>query len=303
MSVMPSAHSTAVATAARGAVADYVELCKLRLVSLVLFTTGIGFVVGLRGDLGLGAVLQLVHAVLGTALVACGSMAINQVMERDTDGLMRRTCRRPVPEGRVGVTEAWVFGLTLSLLGTAYLLLVVNGVAALLAVATSLVYLAVYTPLKRVTTLNTIVGAVSGAIPPMIGYAAAAGSLGVGAWVLFGILFVWQIPHFLGIAWMYRDDYARAGLQMLPVVDPEGVVTSRQIVLFSLTLLLVSLTPTLASVAGPVYFSLALVLGLGFLVRALPVMAARDRKSARQVFIASVIYLPLLLIVLMADRA
>lgn len=288
----------------RASVADYVELCKTRLVSLVLFTTAVGFFIGYQGELATAsAVWLLTHTILGTALVACGSMALNQVMERDTDGLMHRTRSRPIPDGRVGVTEAWAFGLALSGLGFGYLLLTVNGLAALLAVLTSVVYLTMYTPLKRVTTFNTIVGAVSGGIPPMIGYAAGAGRLDAAAWALFGILFVWQVPHFLGIAWMYREDYARAGLRMLPVVDPDGSLTSRQIVLFSLTLLSVSLVPRLLAVAGEVYFSAALVFGLAFIIAALPLLSTRDRRSARQVFLASVIYLPLLLIFLMADRA
>ncbi|MBI4579176.1 MAG: protoheme IX farnesyltransferase [Planctomycetes bacterium] len=301
MNSTPTALSTTTA-AVRGSVLDYVELCKLRLVSLVLFTTGIGFVVGWRGELGLTWLLMLVHTILGTGLVAGGSMTLNQVMERDVDAIMQRTRHRPLPEGRVGVGDARVFGLVLSLLGTGYLLLAVNVVAAGLAALTSVVYLGAYTPLKKLTTLNTIVGAVSGAIPPMVGYAAAAGQLGLPAWLLFGILFVWQIPHFLGIAWMYRDDYARAGLMMLPVVDRDGQVTARQIVLFSVTLLLVSLLPTLASVAGAVYLSAALVLGLAFVICGLPLLMHRDRRSARQVFIASVVYLPLLLVVLMLDR-
>ncbi len=299
MNAIPSVHAV---EARRGALRDYVELCKLRLVSLVLFTTGIGFVVGHSGSLNLAALILLVHTILGTVLVAGGSMAINQVMERDIDATMRRTAHRPLPEGRVGVREAWLFGVVLVALGAAYLLLLVNPVAAALAVLTSLVYVAAYTPLKRITTLNTVVGAVSGAIPPMIGYAASAGTLGLPAWALFAILFIWQIPHFLGIAWMYRDDYARAGLMMLPVVDASGEVTSRQIVLYSVTLLLVSLLPTLLAVTGTLYFGAALAFGLAFVVCALPVLTQRDRRSARQVFIASVIYLPLLLMVLMLDR-
>lgn len=285
----------------RASAADYLELCKLRLVSLVLFTTAVGFFIGHTGGVTVSGWLLLIHTILGTALVACGSMAVNQVMERDTDGMMHRTRSRPVPEGRVGAAEAWVFGLVLTLLGGFYLLLLVNVLASGLALLTSVVYLAVYTPLKRITTFNTIVGAVSGAIPPMIGYAAAAGELSVAAWSLFGILFVWQVPHFLGIAWMYREDYARAGLQMLPVVDGDGRLTARQIVLFSLILLTVSLMPRLLAVAGPIYFSAALVFGLAFIMAGLGLMISRDRRSARQVFLASVIYLPLLLIVLMAD--
>lgn len=298
----PRVIGSAAVSTRRAGIADYVELCKVRLVSLVLFTTGVGFFVGHSGSISVSSILLLINTILGTAFVACGSMALNQVMERDTDGLMHRTKSRPVPQGRVGVTEAWAFGLALSFLGFGYLLVAVNPISALLALLTSVVYLALYTPLKRLTTFNTIVGAVSGGIPPMIGYAAAAGSLSPVAWAMFGILFVWQVPHFLGIAWMYRDDYARAGLKMLPVVDGDGSLTARQIVLFSLTLLLVSLVPRMLGVAGQIYFSAALVLGLAFIMAAIPLMVSHDRRSARQVFLASVIYLPVLLIFLMADR-
>lgn len=301
MSMTPSL-STVSESAARGAWADYLELCKPRLVSLVLFTTGIGFIVGNAGGLTAATLILLIHTVLGTALVACGSMAMNQVLERDTDGLMRRTCSRPVPQGRVGVLEAWVFGLSLAVAGVVYLFLAVNVLATGLAALTCVIYLAMYTPLKRLTTFNTIVGAVSGAIPPMIGYAAGAGRLDVAAWVLFGILFIWQVPHFLGIAWMCREDYARAGLKMLPVIDRDGRITSRQITLYALTLLPVSLLPTPAAVTGMLYLVGAAVFGLGFILCTLPLLTRRDGVSARQVFIASVIYLPLLLLAMMADR-
>jgi heme o synthase len=299
----PLLSPASVSAVPRGSALDYVALIKLRLVGLVLFTTGIGFLVGLPGEFGRLAVMRLIHTIIATGLVACGAMALNQVVERDSDALMQRTCRRPVPEGRVGVLEAYLFGLLLASSGVVYLLAVVSSLAAGLAVLTCVTYLLAYTPLKRVTTLNTIVGAVSGAIPPVIGYAAAADHLAIAAWALFGILFVWQIPHFLGIAWMYRDDYARAGLMMLPVVDRSGRMTSRQIVLFSLTLLLVSLMPTVAGVAGPFYFTAALALGLAFVICTLALLVTRDRRSARQVFLASVIYLPLLLTVLLVDRS
>jgi len=300
----PTRSFAAASVAVRGGtLADYLELCKPGLVSLVLFTTAVGFVVGYEGEIGLSVCLLLAHCVFGTAWVACGAMALNQVMEREPDGRMHRTLDRPVPQGRIGVAEAWTFGLTLSVTGAVYLLLLVNSVAAALAALTSLVYLLAYTPLKRLTTFNTIVGAVSGGIPPMIGYAASSGRLDSTAWTLFGILFVWQVPHFLGIAWMYREDYSRAGFVMLPVVDPDGRMTARQIVLFSLVLFLVSLTPMLVAAAGTVYLSAALVLGLAFVISTLPLAAWRDRRSARQVFIASVTYLPLLLLFLMVDRS
>jgi protoheme IX farnesyltransferase len=286
----------------RARAAVLLELCKPRLVSLVLFTTGIGYVMGYPGRLGPAALLGLLHTVLGTALVAGGSMAFNQVVERITDGLMRRTRNRPLPTGRLSAQEAWAFGGALSALGAVYLLLCVNALAAGLALLTSLVYVAAYTPLKRLTTLNTIVGAVAGAIPPMVGYAGAAGTLSEQAWALFGILFVWQIPHFLGIAWMCRDDYARAGLRMLPVIDAEGRFTARQILLFSVALVAVSLIPRPLGMAGTAYAVTALILGAAFVGFAGWLNVTRCVRSARQVFLASVIYLPILLAALMADR-
>lgn len=289
--------------AVRGGITDYLELTKFRLVSLVLFSTGVGFVVGWPGLFDADFALGLTHTILGTALVACGSMVFNQVMERDVDARMPRTCRRPLPEGRVGVAEAAVFGTILCVLGLVHLAIFVNVLTAGLAALTVFTYVALYTPLKMVTTLCTLVGAVSGAIPPMMGFTAAAGELTVDAWVLFGILFTWQIPHFLAIAWLYRDDYARGGQKMLPVVDPSGAATSRQIVSFSLALLLVSLMPTVTGMTAGAYFSMALLLGLGFIVFALLLSVSRDRRSARQLFLASVIYLPVLLGMMVVDRA
>ncbi len=287
----------------RGAIADYIQLTKFRLVSLVLFSTGVGFILAWQGPFGAAFLLGVMQTILGTALVACASMVFNQVMEREVDALMPRTCRRPLPEGRVSVAEAVVFGTILGVLGVAHLAVFVNGLTAGLAALTVFTYLVLYTPLKMVTTLCTLVGAVSGAIPPMMGFTAAAGELTIDAWVLFGILFAWQIPHFLAIAWLYRDDYARGGQKMLPVVDPSGAATSRQIVSFSLALLLVSLMPTVTGLTGAAYFSMALLLGLGLIVFAVLLAVSRDRRSARHLFLASVIYLPILLAMMVVDRA
>lgn len=284
------------------ALADYVGLLKLRLVSLVLFTTAVGFVVGASGPIGVAQVLLLIHTVAGAALAACGSMALNQFLERLPDGLMRRTASRPLPSGRVSPPEALIIGVTLSVIGVAMLLLLVNPAAAALTAATNVIYVAAYTPLKRITTLNTVVGAVSGALPPLIGWAAARGTVGDGGWTLFAILFTWQIPHFLAIAWLYREEYARAGFRMLPMVDPQGLATSRQIMLFALALLAASVMPSVLGLAGGLYFVTALLTGLAFIATALLLAITLDRTSARRLFLASVVYLPVLLTMLMVDR-
>ena len=287
---------------ARSAVGDYLDLLKMRLSSLVLVTTVVGFYVGAVGPRDLSFFLLLVHTVLGTALVAGGAMALNQYLERVADGLMERTRNRPLPAGRLMPGEALVFGTVLTLAGLAYLAVAVNMITFLLAALTSFSYLFLYTPLKTRTPLCTLVGAVPGAIPPMMGYAAATGTIDAQAWVLFAILFVWQLPHFLAIAWLYRDDYARGKQMMLPVVDPAGTETARQMVSFSLALLPVTLVPATLNMAGLLYFGGALVLGMGFLAFAVQVARTRTRVAARRMFLASILYLPALLGLLMFDR-
>jgi len=278
------------------------ELMKLRLVSLVLVTTAVGFWVGFVGPHDGAFFARLLWTVLGTAMLAGGAMALNQVMERDTDALMPRTQGRPLPEGRIGVAEASVFGAALSVVGVVHLCLSVNLLTGLLGMLTVGTYLFLYTPLKTRTPLCTIVGAVSGAIPPMMGYTAAAGAMTAEAWLLFAILFVWQMPHFLAIAWLYREDYARGRQMMLPVVDPSGASTSRQMVSFTLALVPVTLMPALIGMAGGAYFAAAALLGLAFLGFALAVAAWRTKRAARAMFIVSVVYLPVLLAVMMVDR-
>lgn len=286
-----------------GNLSAYVELMKLRLVSLVLVTTAIGFYAGSAGARDAAFFTQLMHTILGTLLLAGGSMALNQVMERHTDALMRRTRSRPLPEGRIGVREASLFGLALVAFGGAYLCLAVNVLTGMLGLLTVVVYLLMYTPLKTRTPFCTVVGAVSGAIPPMMGYTAAAGEVTGAAWLLFAILFVWQMPHFLAIAWLYREDYASGRQRMLPVVDPSGLSTARQIVSYSLTLLPVTLMPAVIGMTGGTYFFSALGLGLAFLAFALGVAAWRTQRAARAMFIVSVVYLPIVLAMMMMDRA
>jgi protoheme IX farnesyltransferase len=291
--------STVALVSRRGAAADYLELTKPRITLLVVFTTLVGFFVAAPGAV---FVLPLLVTLAGTTLVAAGASALNMVLERDTDALMLRTRTRPIPAGRVRASEALVFGLVLTAFGLALLSWRTGPLAAAVAFATWASYLFAYTPLKRRTSLSTLVGAVPGALPPVIGWAAARQSLDAGAFVLFAILFLWQIPHFLAIAWIYREDYARGGLPMLPVLDPGGRLTGRQAVLHSLALLLVSLTPVAAGFGGPVYMAGAVLLGVGMTLAAFRLAVLRTVPAARALFLASVLYLPALLALLLWRR-
>ena len=277
---------------------DYLELAKPRLVSLVLLSAAVGFFLAADGAVQAAVVLPVL---CGTALVAAGAMALNQWMERDEDARMARTMTRPLPAGRLQPEAALVFGAGLSLSGLAILFLAVNSLTALLALITLTSYLFLYTPLKRRSTLCTIVGAVPGAIPPLIGWAAAQGRPSYEAWILFAIIFLWQMPHFLAIAWIYREQYAAGGFRMLSVEDPSGLKVGRQIVLYSFALLPVSLLPTVAGLTGPLYFFSALTLGAGFITLALK-SAGRMEQNARLLFRASVFYLALLLVMMVVDK-
>jgi len=283
---------------ARASAADWVELTKPRITTMVVFTTLVGFVTASAPvDLAL-----LVATLVGTALVAAGAAVLNQVIERRTDALMLRTRERPLPAGRVSPLDAAVFGAALSGLGLGVLGWLAGSLAGAVAAATLGSYLGLYTPLKRRTSLATLIGAVPGALPPVIGWTAARGALDGGAFVLFAILFFWQVPHFLAIAWMYREDYARGGFPMLPVLDREGTLTARQAVVHSLALLAVSLLPTAAGLAGGLYVAGAFVLGAVLVLFALRLALTRDVVAARGLFVASVLYLPALCSVLLAAR-
>jgi protoheme IX farnesyltransferase len=245
----------------------------------------------------------LAVTLLGTALVAGGAAAINQVTERETDRLMARTSARPVAGGRMAPQEGRVVAAALSSVGIAALWMAANGLAALVALTTLLTYAAVYTPLKRRTSLATVVGAVPGALPPLIGWAAARGTLAEPApWALFLIMFLWQLPHFLAIAWRYRDDYARAGLQMLPAIDPDGALTGRQAALWAATLIPFSLLPVLLGLAGAAYAAGALVLGIGQLALAVRFAIRRSDDNARGLFYGSIVYLPVLWMLMVIFR-
>ena len=277
----------------------WVELVKARLTSLVLLTTLVGFYMGSRGPVNYALMF---HALVGTALVACGAAALNQLIEREHDGRMRRTEGRPLPAGRVQPDTVLIFGGALAAAGLVHLTLAVNPLTGFLGAITLGSYLFVYTPLKRVTTLNTAIGAIPGALPPLMGWTAATGEVTLGGWSLFAVLFFWQLPHFLAIAWMYREDYERGGFRMLPVVDRDGSRTGRQAVSHTLGLLPVSLSPVLLKLAGPVYFFGALLLGLGFLWCSIRFSRDLSRTNARRLFFASILYLPLLLGLMALDK-
>jgi heme o synthase len=283
-------------------VADFVELTKPRITFMVVVSAAAGFYLAAPGSLDLYRSIRLINVVLATGLVAAGASCLNQVIERDTDRAMERTRERPLPAGRLDPAAALVFGLALAVLGSISLWLTANPLTAVLGILTLLLYVGIYTPLKRVSSLCTIIGAVPGALPPVMGWTAATGSLSVEAWALFGILFFWQMPHFLAIAWLYRDDYRRGGQPMLPVVDPAGGSTSRQIVLYGLALLPTSLLPAVVGLAGPAYFAGALVLGLAFLGVGLYTAWTRTTASARLLLRVSVVYLPALLGLMALDK-
>ena len=276
---------------------DYLELTKPNVTWLILMSTGVGYYLGSAHPLG--SMLFFFHVLFGTALVASGTGALNQWMERDVDAKMRRTQDRPLPAGRLDPTRAFWFGLLLSVVGIAYLAVAVSVLTGLLGAFTCSSYLLCYTPLKKRTPLSTLVGAFPGAMPILMGFAAGRGRLTLEGWVLYGILFFWQFPHFLSIATLYREDYERGGIVMLPVVDREGVATRRQIVLYTLALLAVSLVPTLLGLSGTVYFCGALALGLAFLYFGVGV---RTKSQARRLLQASVFYLPLVYSLMVLDK-
>ena len=278
---------------------DFFELTKPRVVLMVLVTTATGFYLGVRGA---PDYLILLHTLLGTALAGGGTLALNQVMEREADAQMHRTRLRPLPDGRLQPREALVFGTVVTLMGLGYLLWMVSGLSALVTTTIVVTYLFAYTPLKQRTSLCSVVGAVPGALPPVIGWAAARGTLSLEAWILFAIMFLWQMPHSLAIGWLYREDYAKAGFRLLPVIDPDGSITGRQIVLNCVALLVVGLLPTLIGFAGVTYFFAALILGSVFLWYGLRLAALRSLTSARHLLFASLIYLPILLAILAFDK-
>jgi protoheme IX farnesyltransferase len=280
-------------------VAIYADLFKARLTSLVLMTTAVGFYLGFRGPVDY---LLMLHTLLGTALVASGASALNQLFEREYDARMRRTQDRPLPSGRMQPQTVLLVGIASATLGLVYLARAVNLTTSLVSACSLLCYLFIYTPLKRVTWWNTAVGAIPGALPPLIGWTAARDGLEGAGWTLFAIQVFWQLPHFMAIAWIYRAEYERAGFKMLPVIDPQGHRTARQAVGYTLALLPLSLCPYVFGLTGPIYLTGALILGLSFLWSAVRFYRRLTVPCARQLFYVSILYLPLLLAVMVLDK-
>ena len=292
-------HFSATSAKAHSRLGDYFTLTKPRLNFLVLLTTAAAYSLGAAPDATLG---EFLHTLAGTFLVAGGSAAINQVWERATDRLMRRTERRPMADRRLTVREGTVFGLVLTIIGAAELAYFVNPLSAAVALVTTASYIFFYTPLKLRTSLSTLAGALPGALPAMIGWAAATNTLSVEAWVLFGIVFMWQMPHFLAIAWLYRDEYARAGMPLLPVIEPDGRSTGRQAVLYAAVLIPISMLPTGVGLATPYYLAGAITLGAILLFMSIEFSVKRDLATARRLFFGSILYLPILWALLVFDH-
>ena len=291
--------TTAIAGDRSRLIADFVTLTKPRVNLLVLVTTTIGFHLG---NVGRTDLALLFHTVVGTFLVASGAAAFNQVLERDVDARMRRTMARPLPGGRVSARDATLFATALSIAGILELGFGANWLAATVALITLASYALVYTPLKQVTSLATIIGAVPGALPPVIGWAASRGSVGLEAWVLFAIVFVWQMPHVLAVSWLYREDYARGGIRVLPVEDPNGRSTAFQMVNYAAALVPVSLMPTAVGIAGRAYLAGAIILSIALLAMTIRFARNRTPEGARRLFAASLVYLPVLWVLMLADR-
>ena len=281
-------------------IGDLAELVKARLTLLVLLTTAVGFYLGSESPINY---MALFHVFFGTAAAAAGAAALNQWWERRADALMRRTRTRPIPAGRMRPLQAFILGIALSVFGVGYLAIVCNGLSAVLAAITIAIYILAYTPLKRASTANTAVGAIPGAIPPMIGWSAARGSIDAGAWSLFAIVFLWQLPHFFAIAWMYREDYSRAGFRMISSDDSSGERSASQSVFFCILLLVIAGLPAFLGIVNSVYLGVELLLGGMFTAVAMRFLRMRNASAARLLFIASIAYLPLLLAALVLTKS
>ena len=279
--------------------ADYIELIKPRLVVMILITTAAGFYLGAQQTVDW---LLCLHTLIGAGLTAAGVLGLNQYLERDVDAQMKRTRDRPLPDGRMNPLEALVVGAALTGSGMLYLTFIVNTLSGFVLSLIVVSYLFLYTPLKRKTSLCTLIGAVPGALPPVVGWVAARGSLTGEAWVLFAILFLWQLPHSLAIAYIYREDYANAGFRLLPVVHPDGASTCRQIVINCVALLGIGLLPALYNVAGSIYFFTALLAGGTFLAFGIYLQRTRSVKAARYLLYASLLYLPVVFITMALDK-
>jgi protoheme IX farnesyltransferase len=283
----------------REKLAAYLELTKPRIAFLLVLTSAAGFYLG--ANKGFDAIL-FVNSMIGILLLAFGVATLNQVWEKDLDALMERTAKRPLPSQKMSAAEALVFGISLCVVAEIYLAFLVNALTAILGLIVIVGYVLLYTPLKTRTSASTAVGALPGALPPLMGWTAAANEITLGAWILFAILFIWQFPHFLAIAWMYREQYAKAGILMLPVVEPAGKITARQIVIFSILLLPVSLAPFFIGFAGLIYLIGASILGAWFLWTSIQAARAKSIEKARKLLLVSVIYLPLIFLLMVFDK-
>jgi protoheme IX farnesyltransferase len=279
--------------------AAFVELTKPRIAFMLVLTSAAGFYIGARGAVDL---VLFANAMIGIAILAFGVATLNQYVERATDRLMERTRNRPLPSLRLAPSEALIFGIAQCVVAEIYLYFLVNPLTAALGLVVIVGYVLLYTPLKTRTSASTAIGAIPGAMPPLMGWTSSANDITLGAWALFALLFLWQFPHFLAIAWMYRDQYAKAGILMLPVVEPEGRITARQIVLFSIMLVPVSLAPFFFGFAGPIYLVGATLLGIWFLVESIRTARARTMVSARRLLLVSVLYLPLVFGLMVIDH-
>jgi heme o synthase len=283
----------------RDRIAAFVELTKPRIAIMLVLTSAAGFYLGSKGNFDYSL---FANSLVAISLLAFGVATLNQYWERDLDTLMDRTACRPIPTGRVTPTEALVFGLLQCAVAELYLLVLVNSLTAFLGLIVIVGYVLVYTPLKTRTSVSTAIGAIPGALPPLMGWTAAANEISIGAWALFATQFLWQFPHFLAIAWLYRDQYAKAGILMLPVVEPAGKITARQIVMFTIMLVPVSLAPFFFGFAGLVFLTGASVLGIGFLWVSVQAARAKSNEMAKRLLMVSVIYLPLLFLLMVADK-
>ena len=277
----------------------YIELTKPRIAFLLVLTSAAGFYMGTTGTFDRGL---FIHSMVAITLLAFGVATLNQYWERDIDPLMTRTAKRPLPSNKVTSTEALIFGLVQCVIAELYLLFFVNPLTAFLGVVVIVGYVLVYTPLKTRTSASTAIGALPGALPPLMGWTAAANDITLGAWALFAMQFLWQFPHFFAIAWMYREDYAKAGILMLPVVEPSGKLTFRQIVLFSIMLLPVSLAPYFFGISGIIFLIGASIIGLWFMWASISAARAKTNAKAKMLLLVSVVYLPILFILMVADK-
>ena len=282
----------------RERMAAYIELTKPRIAFMLVLTSAAGFYLGTKG--GFDTVL-FVNSMIGILLLAFGVATLNQYIERDTDALMERTAKRPIPTQRLTANEALIFGILQCVVSEIYLYFLVNPLTAVLGLTVIVGYVFLYTPLKTRTSASTAIGAIPGAMPPLMGWTAASNEITIGAWALFAMLFLWQFPHFLAIAWMYKEQYAKAGIKMLPVIEPDGIITARQIVLFTIMLVPISLAPFFLGFAGVIYLAGALMLGIWFLIESVITARAKTVERARRLLMVSVIYLPLIFGLLVVD--